>query len=345
MSRRGDARPRPRYGGRRLAALAALLAPLAVAAALLIPAREGGRGPAPVAVADAPGASGAAGGQAELGPAPATSVRLAGVDAFRVRFRKPARAGLVFDLGTGEVLWRRNPTRRLPVASLTKIMTALVVVERTRPDERFRVARAAFRYTGSGVGRLPKRRRVRVEPLLHGLMVVSGNDAAIALAHHSAGSERGFVRLMNRRAQALGLSCTRFADSHGLSPRNRSCPADLAALARVSMRERRIARIVRRERSRFRFPVKGGFLDLYGHNPLIRAGYPGAIGLKTGYTDEAGRCFVGVVRRRGRTLGVVLLNSPNPLAQSRRLLARAYRDPVERGPARRRSAEGVELHK
>jgi len=332
MSSRRDRRPR--RGGRRLAALATLLAPLAVVAALLIPAREDGRGPAPVAAAGVPaseGSGGAGGGQTSLGPAPATSVRLAGVDEFRVRLRKPPRAGLVFDLGTGEVLWRRNPRRRLPIASLTKMMTALVVVERTRPRERFRVARAAFRYTGSGIGRLPKRRLVDVEALLNGLMIVSGNDAAIALAHHVAGSERRFVALMNRRARALGLTCTRFVDSHGLAGGNRSCAADLAALARADMRTRRIARIVRRERARLRFPVKGGFLDLEGHNPLVRAGYPGAIGLKTGYTDAAGRCFVGVVRRKGRTLGVVLLNSPDPLAQSRKLLARAYGDPAPRG--------------
>jgi D-alanyl-D-alanine carboxypeptidase len=91
------------------------------------------------------------------------------------------------------------------------------------------------------------------------------------------------------------------------------------------MRSPRITRIVRRREAAFRFPIKGGRVYLYGHNPLIRAGYKGAVGLKTGFTDDAGRCFVGVARRGGKTLGVVLLNSPNPLAHAERLLDLGFR--------------------
>ena len=109
--------------------------------------------------------------------------------------------------------------------------------------------------------------------------------------------------MMNRRARDWGLDCTHFASSHGLEDGNRSCARDLAVLTRLAMAEPRIRRIVRRRQVAFRFPIKGHKLYLYGHNPLIRLGYPGTIGLKTGYTDAAGRCFVGVVRRGGRTLG------------------------------------------
>ena len=130
---------------------------------------------------------------------------------------------------------------------------------------------------------------------------------------------------MNARARALGLGCTRFVSSHGLERGNRSCARDLAVLTRLAMANRRIARVARRRQVSFRFPIKGGRLFLSGHNPLIRAGYRGAIGLKTGYTNEAGRCFVGVARRRGRTLGVVLLNSPNPAKHAARLLNRGFR--------------------
>jgi D-alanyl-D-alanine carboxypeptidase len=91
-------------------------------------------------------------------------------------------------------------------------------------------------------------------------------------------------------------------------------------LARLAMTTRRIRRIVRRSSVTFRFPVKGGRIVLPGHNPLIRAHYRGAIGLKTGFTDPAGRCFVGVAKRNGRTLAAVLLDSPNPLKHSARLL-------------------------
>ena len=139
-----------------------------------------------------------------------------------------------------------------------------------------------------------------------------------------AGTESRFVGLMNRRARRLGLRCTRFADSHGLSAGDRSCPRDLAVLTRLAMANRRIAHVVRRRQVSFHFPIKGGRLFLNGHNPLIRAGYRGAIGLKTGYTAKAGRCLVGVARRRGRTLGVVLLHSPNPLKHAAALLNEGF---------------------
>ncbi|MGI9081795.1 MAG: D-alanyl-D-alanine carboxypeptidase family protein [Thermoleophilaceae bacterium] len=255
-------------------------------------------------------------------PAP---IGLTGVDSFRLRFRKAPRAALVFDVDTGDVLFRRDPLRSRPMASLTKIMTALVVVQETAPEDRVRITRAALRYQGSGIGVLPRGRRVRVETLLNGLLLVSGNDAAIALAVHVSGSERRFVRLMNEKARLWGLTCTRFASSHGLEDGNRSCPADLAVMSRLAMRDTRITRVVRRSQASFRFPIKGGRLFLVGHNPLLRLGYRGAIGLKTGYTNTAGRCFVGVARRAGRTLGVVLLGSPDPARHAAKLLDLGFR--------------------
>ena len=95
-------------------------------------------------------------------------------------------------------------------------------------------------------------------------------------------------------------------------------------MTRLAMRDRRIARLAKQPSAAFRFPIAGGKLYLSGHNPLIRAGYRGAIGLKTGYTDAAGRCFVGVARRGGRTLGVVLLDSFDPGRQAARLLDRGF---------------------
>jgi D-alanyl-D-alanine carboxypeptidase len=125
---------------------------------------------------------------------------------------------------------------------------------------------------------------------------------------------------MKRRARRLGLRCTRFASAHGLEAGNRSCARDLAVMTRLAMKQPRIRRIARRRQVSFRFPIKGKRLFLSGHNPLIRTGYPGAIGLKTGFTSAAGRCFVGVARRRGRTLAVVLLNSANPARHAAKLL-------------------------
>jgi serine-type D-Ala-D-Ala carboxypeptidase (penicillin-binding protein 5/6) len=308
-----------------IATLALLLAPLAVGAAAYLtfaPGDGGGGARLPIAVHTPPAGQSA---ERPRGPAPperdpASDVPLDGVDAFHLGLRKPPRAGLVFDLDTGEALWRREPLRVLAVASLTKIMTALVAVERTRPADAVRITQAALDYTGSGVGLLPKGRRVRAEALLNGLLIVSGNDAAIALAVHVSGSERRFVALMNRRAREWGLSCTRFVSSHGLEAGNRSCARDLAVLTRRAMSKPRIRRVARRRQAELRFPIKGRKLYLTGHNPLMRLGYPGAVGLKTGYTEAAGRCFVGVARRGGRRLGVVLLDSRDPSKHAPKLL-------------------------
>src|SRR5918994_87525 len=239
----------------------------------------------------------------------------------RVEFEQPPRAGVLFDVRTGEVLWERHPRRELAIASLTKMMTALVIAERHRPDERVRITPETLAYEGSGVGVLPEDREVKLEPMLNGLLLVSGNDAAIALAQHDAGSVPRFVRRMNKRARRLGLRCTRFSSPHGLEDRrNHSCPLDLAALARADLANRRISRIARTDHARFPFPIRGGYLDLYNNNPFIRLGAEGITGLKTGYTDAAGRCYVTTARRGGRHLGVVLLHSPNPIEQVPALL-------------------------
>jgi D-alanyl-D-alanine carboxypeptidase len=326
------------HGGRRrarlprlIAIVAILAAPIGVAAAAWLSLDDGGtpRGAStpPLAVGS-PAVAAAPDEPREPAPLieaePVPEVPLAGVDAFHIHLRKPPRAGLVFDVDTGEVLWRRRPLLELPIASLTKIMTALIAVEGGEPDDPVRITPEALHYSGSGVGLLPRGKRVRFETLLNGMLIVSGNDAAIALAVHLAGSERRFVGVMNRRATQWGLQCTHFASPHGLEDGNRSCARDLAVMTRLAMAEPRIRRIVRRRQVDFRFPIKGHRLYLYGHNPLIRMGYPGAIGLKTGYTDAAGRCFVGVARRGGRRLAVVLLNSRDPAKHAPKLLDAAF---------------------
>jgi D-alanyl-D-alanine carboxypeptidase (penicillin-binding protein 5/6) len=244
----------------------------------------------------------------------------------QVRFERPPRAGILFDVDTGEILWQRRPRRELPIASLTKMMTALLVAERHGPGERVAITPEALAYEGSGVGVLPQGERVRLEAMLRGLLLVSGNDAAIALAQHDAGSVGDFVRRMNRRALELGLTCTRFSSPHGLQDEgNLSCVLDLAALARADLANGRVRRIIGDDHERFPFPVKGGFLDLYNNNPFIQRGVPGITGVKTGYTDAAGRCYVITQRSGGRHLGVVLLHSPHPLPQVTDLLRAGFR--------------------
>ena len=236
------------------------------------------------------------------------------------------RAGLLFDVDSGRVLWRHRPERVLPIASLTKMMTALVVVDRLAKGSQVPITKEALAYTGSGVGLLPRGKRVGLNAMLHGLLLPSGNDAAIALAQAAAGTVRRFIALMNERARAMGLACTRFSTVSGIRDRaNHSCAPDLAALARAVLREPRLARIVRRRAAVLPFPIKGGRIYLYNNNPLLRRGYPGILGVKTGFTDEAGRCLVAAARRNGVTLVAVVLDSPDPAEQTRKLLDRGFR--------------------
>jgi D-alanyl-D-alanine carboxypeptidase (penicillin-binding protein 5/6) len=247
-------------------------------------------------------------------------------DPIRLRFHQQPRSGILFDLDTGEVLWRRLPDRVLPIASLTKMMTALIVVRREQPDDKVRVTKEALAYKGSAVGVLPRGKRIKLETMLNGLLLPSGNDAAIALAQRVSGTVTKFVTRMNEQARAFGMSCTRYSSPDGFKNEgNHSCATDLASLARAVLDQPRLARIVKRRRAVLPFPIKGGRIYLFNNNPLLRTGYPGTIGVKTGFTDAAGRCLVAAAERDGRRLGVVLLHSPDPGRQARVLLDRGFR--------------------
>jgi D-alanyl-D-alanine carboxypeptidase len=241
------------------------------------------------------------------------------------RFHHQPRAGILVDLDTGRVLWQRDPTRVVPIASLTKMMTALLVVRRAHADASVRVTREALAYRGSGIGLLPPHRHVALEPLLYGLLLPSGNDAAIALAQHVAGTVPAFVAAMNATARRLNLGCSRFTSPDGFDDANRSCAADLARLARVDLDQPRIARIAARRSAILPFPIKGGKLYLYNNNPLQRLRFPGITGLKTGQTDAAGHCLVATAARGGVRLVSVLLHSPDLARQSTALLEAGFR--------------------
>lgn len=244
-------------------------------------------------------------------------------------------AGVLFDVDTGRILWQRDPARRLPIASLTKMLTALIIARRDRPDEPVLITPEALAYEGSGMGVLPKGKKVPLRDLFYGLLLVSGNDAAIALAQHDSGSVPAFVRRMNRWRDRLGLRCSRFSTPSGILDRgNYSCPRDLAALARADLANPWIRRVVGMREARFPFPIKGNFVDLYNNNPFIIEGMTGITGLKTGYTDAAGRCYVTTQRIAGHEVGVVLLDTPNPLDQVPALLSAGLK--AERGSVRQR---------
>jgi serine-type D-Ala-D-Ala carboxypeptidase (penicillin-binding protein 5/6) len=248
-------------------------------------------------------------------------------DPIQLAFHLPPRAGLLFNLSSGQVLWQRNAHRRLRIASLTKMMTALLTVQSAPPSARVLVTRQAVESGGSKVGVLPLGKRVRLETMLYGLMLPSGNDASIALAQDLAGSVNAFVARMNAEAAKLGMGCTRYSSPSGYyDAGNFSCAADLAVLAHVDLAQPRIARVVRTYSAALPFPIKGGRLYLYNNNPLLIYKYPGVTGLKTGWTIAAGRCLVATAERHGVRLGVVLLDSPDPGTQARQLLDRGFHD-------------------
>jgi D-alanyl-D-alanine carboxypeptidase len=237
-------------------------------------------------------------------------------DPLRLALRTPPRAGLLFNLSSGRVLWQRNASVRLPIASLTKMMTALVTVESAPPDTPVLVTRRALHAGG---------RRVPLESMLYGLLLPSGNDAADALAERIAGSVARFVARMNAEAAELGMGCTRFSSPSGYYDEdNFSCASDLALLAHLDLAQPRIARVTRTYHAVVPFPIKGGKLYLNNNNPMLIYGYPGVTGLKTGYTLASGRCLVVTAERAGVRLGVVLLDSPDPATQAAELLDRAF---------------------
>jgi D-alanyl-D-alanine carboxypeptidase len=335
-----------------IAGIALLLAVAAGAGALIISRR--GSSPAPARAsahqraypASSAGtswgtAASAAEGSSTLGlPLGKPALRLSGLgepedDPVRRAFRPEPRAGLLFDLDSGRVLWQLHPLMRVPIASLTKMMTALLLVESTPANAHILVTKEAVHAPGSRVGVLPVGKRVPVEAMMYGLMLPSGNDAAVALAEHVAGTVRHFVQEMNEEAAVLGLGCTQYSTPSGyVDNGNFSCPADLAVLAHDDLSQSRIARIAHRPSAVLRFPIKGGKLYLYNNNPIVVYGYPGADGLKTGYTLAAGKCLVATAERDGVRLGVVLLDSPNPGTEAQELLDEGFENVYHVPPTR-----------
>jgi D-alanyl-D-alanine carboxypeptidase len=207
------------------------------------------------------------------------------------------------------------------------MMTALLTVESQPSGARVLVTKAAVQAAGSKVGVLPLGRHVQLETMLYGLLLPSGNDAAIALAQHDAGSIRRFVKEMNEQAATLGMGCTRYSSPSGyVNAGNFSCAADLAVLAHVDLQQPRIAKVVRTYSASLPLPIKGGKVYLYNNNPLLIYGYPGTTGLKTGFTEAAGRCLVATAERDGVELGAIVLHSRDPGTQARQLLNRGFED-------------------
>jgi len=241
--------------------------------------------------------------------------------------RLPARAAILVDAGTGRVLWGHRPHRRLPVASTTKIMTALLALRQLGPDAVVTVPPAATRVPLVKEGLRP-REHVKAWKLFYGLLLFSGNDDAAALGIASAGTRAGFVARMNAEARALGLRDSHFSTPSGvIDEGNYSSAWDLAALTRVALRDPRFRAIVGKRIVHVPWSAPTFEKVYVNKNPLIGT-YPGANGVKTGWTTLAGHCLVASATRDGRTLVAVVLHDANATADARRLLNLGFRTPA-----------------
>ena len=219
-------------------------------------------------------------------------------------------AAYVLDKETGETLYSKNADVPRAVASTTKIMTAMLVLKRATMDETITVSPYAASTGGASIGLRAGEKRSVVE-LLHALMLASANDAAFGLAEHVAGSEPGFVDMMNERAAQLGADQTRFTVPHGLASgaEHYSTARDLAVIARAAMEDPDFAALVATRWWTWTTDEEPGRRDLRNSNSLLDR-YPPAVGLKTGFTNESGYCLVAGADAAGRSVIAVVLGSP-----------------------------------
>jgi len=223
----------------------------------------------------------------------------------------------------GETVWSHRPERRLAPASLTKIMTALLVLEREPLDRVVTVSSAAAAETGSRIG-LQRGNRMTVGDLLAATLVFSANDACRALADHVGGDRGHFVTLMNARAEKLGLNGTRFSNPCGHDqPRHYSTAGDLAVLTEAALEIRTFRELVSRRQQQIRTVDGKRRFNIRNRNHLIGR-YPGTVGVKTGYTPRAGGCLIALAERQGTRVLLVMLHTRNRWHDAAAMLDRAF---------------------
>ena len=235
---------------------------------------------------------------------------------------EPAAAAVI-EAGTGRVLYALNEAQELPMASTTKIMTALLAIENCALDETVTAGNNAFGVPGTSIY-LENGESLTMEQMLYGLMLASGNDAAVAIAEHVGGSIDSFCGMMNDRAAALGCAHTHYTTPHGLPAKDHYTSAlDLCAIAREAMRQPFFRQVVSTQRATIPWENHDYDRVLTNKNKLLST-YPGAIGVKTGYTKAAGRCLVFAAERDDMMLIGCVLNCPDWFNQSAALLDQAF---------------------
>lgn len=228
---------------------------------------------------------------------------------------------IVIDANTNKVILKENERISLPMASTTKIMTALIAIENCKPEEKVIIPKEATNIEGSSVY-LKESECLTVEELLYCLMLRSGNDSAAAIALHLCDSIEKFAEMMNMRAKSLNLSNSNFMNPHGLHDENHytSC-YDLAIIASKAMEYPLFRKIVNTKQ--VTIGQYGNTRVLINKNKMLKL-MSDANGIKTGYTKKAGRCLVSSAERNGRTLICVVLNCPDMYSVSINLLEKGF---------------------
>lgn len=220
-----------------------------------------------------------------------------------------AESAVLIDGDSGRILYEKNAYERRGMASTTKIMTALVVLENAKLDDVVNVSYNASITEGSSMY-LKANEKITVEGLLYGLMLNSGNDAATALAEHTSGNIEKFAELMNKKAKEIGMKNTSFANPHGLDNENHYSTAyDMALLTKYAM-ENKNFKIIVGTKSKIIQTQGGEYKYLTNHNKLLSM-YQYCSGVKTGFTKKCGRCLVSFSEKNGVKLITITLNAPN----------------------------------
>lgn len=234
-----------------------------------------------------------------------------------------AQSAILTEAETGAVLFEKNADVRLPMASTTKIMTALVALELAAPETLITIPREAVGTEGSSVY-LFEGEQLTLEQLLWALLLASANDAAVAIAYGVSGGIEPFVARMNEKAAELGLRDTHFANPHGLdAPDHYTTARELAVIARAALENDKIREMVATRKTTIPHNATDGVRLLVNHNKLLRT-YPGAIGVKTGFTKRSGRCLVSAAERDGVRLIALTLNAPSDWKDHRAMLDRGF---------------------
>lgn len=216
-------------------------------------------------------------------------------------------SGILVDINSEDILFEKNSNQKRKIASLVKIMTAVVALEHKRLDENIFISPVAASI-GENIMGVSEGEVYTLEELLYGLILHSGNDAAYAIAEGVAGDQETFTDWMNMKAQEIGLKDTYFVDPSGLDDSTYSTPIDLVKLTRYALKNPKFREIVKTVEHEIYGDEDNKYIYLYNQTNLLTT-YPGVLGVKTGYTTEAGLCLVTYANNNGKEVVGVVLNS------------------------------------